>query len=457
MMPRYDGGHSVIPHGTTHRTLSCLRDTLMQLTEELRLPADLRARLLHSVSAVAAAELDAGRQVSLQVAAEPAADGGPPQLVFHLHTPFAPRAPALAGLPLPAERLGGELTIWRVPSQPAAAASGGLCAQSAIPVQAEGSARPASVVEQLEQELRAARERADRLAAEHERLSRELSETNSGVLALYVQLEERDEQLRSAHGRVLRELEDALRPPPVQVAGLEMAVHYAPADPHAPTGGDLYDWFELPDGTIHITVVDALGHGVTSTRGALDVTHAVRTLALEGHPLGSIVARTDEILLPLDQELMSTVLLARIDPADGRVAVANGSHPPPLIVRTDGGTALIEARGRGIGYPLAGSEDVLHERLLPGDLLVLYTDGLTESRRDPIEGEARLKACAAELRHHPIEEIPGALAARLHTRILHADDTVALAVRRTDSGPAPRRGHPDQADRRTHPDQGESP
>ncbi|RDG34763.1 serine/threonine-protein phosphatase [Streptomyces corynorhini] len=283
----------------------------------------------------------------------------------------------------------------------------------------------------LEQELRAALAHVDALTAEHRRLKHELAETNSGVLALYVQLEERDERLRTAHGQMLRELEDALRPVPIAVDGLELAVHYAPAGTDAPTGGDHYDWFTLPDGTVHITVVDALGHGVRSTRSALNVTHAVRTLALEGHPLQSIVARAHEILAPFDPDLMATVLLARLDPATGELLLANGSHPPALVVRADGTAAYLEVRGRGVGYPLPGSERLLHARLDEGDLLVLYTDGLVESRRDPQEGEQRLVRSARRHRNRAVHEIPGALAADMLTVVLHADDTLALAVRRT--------------------------
>lgn len=199
-------------------------------------------------------------------------------------------------------------------------------------------------------------------------------------------------------------------------------------DTDAPTGGDFYDWLHLPDGTVHITIVDALGHGVRSTRSALNVTHAVRTLALEGHPLESIVARTHDILVPFDPEIMATVLLARIHPGTGELRLANGSHPPALLLRADGTSDYLETRGRGIGFPLPGSESVLEETLHEGDLLVLYTDGLTESRRDPIEGEARLVKSARAHAQRPVDEIPGAVAEDMHTVILHSDDTLALAV-----------------------------
>ncbi|NEB78825.1 serine/threonine-protein phosphatase, partial [Streptomyces sp. SID14478] len=319
-------------------------------------------------------------------------------------------------LPLPGQR-EADATVWRVP----------LPARAPLP----GAAGARSTEQLLEEELHAAVARAEALEADRRNLTHELDETNSGVLALYVQLEERDEQLRRAHGQMLRELEDALRPAPMKVDGLELGIHYAPAGTDAPTGGDLYDWFQLPDGTVHITVVDALGHGLPSTRSALNVTHAVRTLTLEGHPLETVVARTDEILLPYDRELMATVQLARLDPDSGHFTVANGSHPPPLLVSEDGSARFLEVRGRGIGYPLAGSEGLWHDRLAPGDLLVLYTDGLTESRRDPYEGERRLTAAAVRHRHRPTEEIPGALAKEMHTVILHPDDTLALTVRRS--------------------------
>ncbi|MEV1024599.1 PP2C family protein-serine/threonine phosphatase [Streptomyces sp. NPDC050264] len=400
---------------TTHRSPAELRAAVRALAVTFRLPAELRTRLTLSVARVAESELRAGRPVTLESAHEQAAHGQ--ALTVRLQAPQTPWAAPVDALPLPARR-EADTTVWQLP----------LPGQR-LPTALESTGP--SPTELLEEELRVAVARADALEADRRRLTHELDETNSGVLALYVQLEERDEQLRRAHGQMLRELEDALRPGPMKVDGLDLAIHYAPAGTDAPTGGDLYDWFQLPDGTVHITVVDALGHGLTSTSSALNVTHAVRTLALEGHPLETIVARTDEILLPYDRELMATVLLVRIDPVSGRVVIANGSHPPPLLVAEDGTTRFLEVRGRGIGYPMAGSDRLWHEQLDPGDLLVLYTDGLTESRRDPYEGERRLVSAAVRHRHRPTAEIPGALAEEMHTVILHPDDTLALTVRRS--------------------------
>ncbi|ARQ71405.1 PP2C family protein-serine/threonine phosphatase [Streptomyces marincola] len=384
-----------------------------------RLPVDLRARLAVSVAAVAAAEFAADRAVRLET--EVRADGAGRAAALRLTCrPDEVGSRQLpAELPLPAHVLTDGSVLWDLP----------LPAGPPAPAGPDGADQDAAEHAAREEELRHALERAETLAAEHRRLKDELAETNSGVLALYVQLEERDERLRRAHGKTLRELEDALRPPPIVVDGLELAVHYAPAGTDAPTGGDLYDWFRLPDGSVHITVVDALGHGVRSTRSALNVTHAVRTLALEGHGIESIIARTDEILLPFDRDLMATVQLARLDAATGELLLANGSHPPALLIGADGNHRYLEVKGRGIGFPLPGSDAVLRTGFAPGDLLVLYTDGLTESRKDPLEGEARLIRAAARHAGRPIGEVPSAIAEDMHTVILHPDDTLALAVR----------------------------
>ncbi len=417
----------------TLRTPAALRRTVRGIALSYRLPAEDRARIVLSLSETAATALNAGRPVTLTATDEAGADGSG-RLTLALGLPrledFQVRAEQL---PLPGEATADGTVVWRVPLPSAAPAP----VTAVLPRPAVEAGAPATAARRngdadlllLEEELRAALARADALADEHRKLKHELAETNSGVLALYVQLEERDEELRKAHGRTLRALEDALRPRPLHVDGLDLAVHYAPASDDTPTGGDLYDWFTLPDGTVHITIVDALGHGITSTRTALTVTHAVRTLALEGHPLESIVARTDDILAPFDQSVMATLLLAHLDPATGRLSLANGSHPPALLVRADGEDTFLEVRGRGVGFPLPGSERVLTTTLRPDDLLILYTDGLTESRRDPREGEQRLVATARRYRTRPTQDVPGAIARDMLTDVLHEDDTLALAVR----------------------------
>ncbi|MFI8929069.1 PP2C family protein-serine/threonine phosphatase [Streptomyces sp. NPDC053474] len=404
---------------TDLRSLSALRGAVRSLADTHGLGVEVRARLALAVNRVAAPFVEAGHPVTLTAARQDAVKDGAPLLVVTLDHRACRVDMGDDELPLAAHSTTPSTVTWHI----------ALDTAGATPEPRGADDLPHGETEVLLKELGAALAQVDALKAEHRLLKHELAETNSGVLALYVQLDERDQQVRRAHGRVLRELEDALRPPVLDVPGLELGVHYAPADSEAPTGGDLYDWFVLPDGTVHITVVDALGHGVRSTRTALNVTHAVRTLALEGHPLDSIVRRTDEVLAPFDPALMATVLLARLRPETGELHLAGGSHPPALLMRRGGGTEYLETPGRGIGFPLPGSEEVRRTRMRPGDLLLLYTDGLTESRRNPEEGEARLARAVRDHAHRPTARLPRALAKEMHAVILHADDTLALAVR----------------------------
>lgn len=276
--------------------------------------------------------------------------------------------------------------------------------------------------------------------AELVRLNAELEQTNRGVVALYAELEQRSEQVRKAQRAVFEELERALRPPPPQVPGVALDVRYLPAQVDSPTGGDLYDWLVLPDGTLHVTVVDVVGHGVASTRDALSVTHVVRTLVLEGHPLGDVLARADALLQAPGTEVTATVLLARLDPATGRLDLAGGGHPPALLVPAatptataagvDGGAPrYLEAPGLPVGYPGAGSEGTSSAQLEPGDAVLLYTDGIVEVRRDIVEGLQTLAAAAGRARPLPLPALLDAVLAGAAAGDALDDDTLLLGLR----------------------------
>jgi len=231
--------------------------------------------------------------------------------------------------------------------------------------------------------------------------------------------------------RVLRALEQALLPATPEVPRTAFDVTYLPADVHAPSGGDLYDVHVLPDGRVHLLVVDVVGHDVASTRDALRIQHLIRALALTGTPVGRLVAEADRLLAAVTDPPMATVLVASYDPSSGAVEVASGGHPPALLVDPRGATRWLEAEGRGIGFPLAGSDDVVRTVLAPGALLVLYTDGLVEAEHDIVAGLDRLAAHAARLRgDHDHPGWTDRLAAAQLEGAQRRDDTLVLAVRR---------------------------
>ena len=270
------------------------------------------------------------------------------------------------------------------------------------------------------------RERESELVA----LNAELDQTNRGVVALYAELEHRSNEVRTAQRKVFEELADALRPPPPRVDGLEFDVRYMPAQANSPTGGDLYDWFVLPDGTVQVTLVDVRGHGVTGTRDALHVTHTVRALSLEGHPLEDVLARADRILQSGTVDVVATVVMIRVDVAAGVVRVAGAGHPPVLHVPVAGDAAYIEARGRALGYSGAGSFVVTEAPFAAGDTMLVYSDGLTELRRDVLEGMETLRDAATQAASLPVPDLLDSVLDACAQGAIFVDDATVLAIRR---------------------------
>ncbi len=226
----------------------------------------------------------------------------------------------------------------------------------------------------------------------------------------------------------VEQLTASVSPPPLRVPGLDLAASYLPAS-EALLGGDLYDWFVSPDGTVHVAVIDAMGKGRSATKHALAVMHALRVLALDGQPLGDLLARAAAVLADYDEDLMATAIVARYQPGTGAVEVASAGHPPAMLVRADGRCELLETVGIGIGVPGAGSSLVGSSALASGDTLVLYSDGLIEGTRDLDRGLADLARTAHEVAH----ETPEVMAQRLvrePASVAGDDDRVVLVLRR---------------------------
>lgn len=245
---------------------------------------------------------------------------------------------------------------------------------------------------------------------------------NTATLARMAEVEARGKE-------VVHALQEAVRPPAPLVPFTELGVHYVAADPSAPTGGDLYDWVTLPDGDLHVVVVDVMGKGVEATKHALAVTHALRLLAVEGCPLGELVARADALVTAQNPELVATLILARYTPTTGKLKLAGAGHPPALVVR---GTTVdeIAAPGIPIGWPGAASHEIVEVTLGRSDTLILYTDGLIEATKDIVKGLADLVSAAAATASYPATSLARALVERQLADAARQDDSVALVLRR---------------------------
>lgn len=245
---------------------------------------------------------------------------------------------------------------------------------------------------------------------------------NTATLARMAEVEARGKE-------VVHALQEAVRPPAPPVPFTELGVHYVAADPSAPTGGDLYDWITLPDGRLHVVVVDVMGKGVEATKHALSVTHALRLLAVEGCALEDLVRRADALVTAQNPELVATLLVAWYDPASGALQLAGAGHPPALIV-SGGIVREVAAPGIPIGWPGAESHDVVDVHLGRSDTLIIYTDGLIEATKDIVKGLEELAAAAAATASYPATSLARALVERQLADAARHDDSLALVLRR---------------------------
>jgi serine phosphatase RsbU (regulator of sigma subunit)/anti-sigma regulatory factor (Ser/Thr protein kinase) len=245
-------------------------------------------------------------------------------------------------------------------------------------------------------------------------------------------------ELQAVQREVVHQLQEAVRPQLPTVDAAEIGVYYLPADPSAPTGGDLYDCVVLPNGDLHLAVVDVMGKGVAATKDAVSVTHALRLMALDGCPMRDLVARAAALVSAQAPDLVATVLVVRYSPAEGVAHVAGGGHPPALVVSVDGDVRWVEAPGVAMGWPGAGSTGVTTVALQRSDTLVLYTDGLIEASKDILVGLDGIKAAAAETARYPAPHLARALVERALSGAMRRDDSLALVLRRR-SPPRPDR------------------
>jgi anti-sigma regulatory factor (Ser/Thr protein kinase) len=252
---------------------------------------------------------------------------------------------------------------------------------------------------------------------------------NTATLARMAEVEARGKE-------VVHALQEAVRPPAPVAPFTELGVHYVAADPSAPTGGDLYDWIVLPDGRLHLVVVDVMGKGVEATKHALSVTHALRLLALEGCPLGELVARADLLVTAQNPELVATLLIAVYDPATGHLQLAGAGHPPALLIH-EGEVRELPAPGIPIGWPGSGSHGVTEEHLDRADTLIIYTDGLIEATKDIVQGLEDLATAARATASYPATSLARALVERQLADASRHDDSLALVLRRRAPGTLP--------------------
>ncbi|HET6894427.1 MAG TPA: SpoIIE family protein phosphatase [Candidatus Baltobacteraceae bacterium] len=170
-------------------------------------------------------------------------------------------------------------------------------------------------------------------------------------------------------------------------------------------GGDWYDAFLLDDGRLIVSVGDVMGSGLTAAVAMVNIRQSLRTVALL-HPDPVLMLEAANRTLAAEfPERLATTFVALIDPITRTCAYANAGHPPPLLRLEDGTTVAVHTHGVPLGVPGFSEHLRVDHLLLPqSSLLLVYTDGLTEAKRRPAEGEAFLRAALSAL--DPADKTP---------------------------------------------------
>ncbi len=236
---------------------------------------------------------------------------------------------------------------------------------------------------------------------------------------------------------VSRELQAGLAPGDLpQLPGLEVAADYrAGGEEVESIGGDWFDVVALHDGTAAVVVGDVMGRGVRAATTMTRLRASVRAFLSEDGDPAALVARLDRLVAREGLQDFVTLLVARLDPATGDLAAVNAGHLQPVVVE---GHDRLSARllavppGPPLGLP-AGPRTATRDRLCPGGVLLLFTDGLVERRGSDIEGGLDLVVEVAARDHGSVDALVADVVTTLAAHPLDAgvdDDVTVLAVRR---------------------------
>jgi phosphoserine phosphatase RsbU/P len=194
--------------------------------------------------------------------------------------------------------------------------------------------------------------------------------------------QEREDARQVGRGLLPRELPE--------VPGYDLSVFWQPA---SVVGGDYFDARLLGEARLALAIGDVVGKGVPAALLMSNLQAAVKAFAAEGLSPADLCARVNHVMHGnLTSERFITFFFAVLDASSGRLLYSNAGHNAPILARRDGSCAHLDCGGPVLGILGESAYQLGEISLGPGDVLALFTDGLTEARDERGEefGEAGL-------------------------------------------------------------------
>jgi PAS domain S-box-containing protein len=255
----------------------------------------------------------------------------------------------------------------------------------------------------------------------------------------YRLLAEENEQLYRQQLEIADSLQTAFLNLPSSVGRLRLGHGYHSATEAARVGGDFYDVFEIKDDLIAVLIGDVAGHGILAARTATLVKDVVHAFTHQSPRSREVMRRTNKVLVEKEVPgFFVTVFLAILDARTGEFQYTSAGHPAALLRRASGDVETLQAGSLPLGIYPDISWSTAVARLEPGDVLLLYTDGVVEARWEgEFFGEERLKRLLGG-DGSTVEELPGRVLERVlsFSHGVLSDDVAILALSLSEEGDA---------------------
>ncbi|HEX4814101.1 MAG TPA: SpoIIE family protein phosphatase [Nonomuraea sp.] len=209
-------------------------------------------------------------------------------------------------------------------------------------------------------------------------------------------LEAREQAAEERH--VMLALREAILPDPACCPGLphtRIAIRYVPAEKTANLGGDWFEAAPAPDGRLLLAVGDVSGHGLPAIAHMGRLRHALLGLAMTGGPANRLLDWLNELVLHQLKDITATAIIGHFDPETRVLAWSQAGHLAPILVRDGVASRLDPPKGVLLGAAAGRPYELAVTRLRPGDLLLMFTDGLVERRTRDIDVGLDLALAAA--------------------------------------------------------------